>query len=292
MLRSKWHHHCCSRALLLRFLSSASLFPTTTAGQPQFFTELPSYHRYAHFRSRGAKLPDAPPISDSTMTEDGEESDSDTKKSRNGKKREARRAVRWGMELAAFSDSQIKRILRVLALEEEVFDALKLVKRFGRDVREGRRRQFNYIGRLLREVEPDLMDSLILATKEGDRGKFERLFGPESWVIANKDEAAEESESEDEEEFNQGSKDYLDVASRWFDGLINKDVDVTKEIYSLSSVEFDRQELRGLVRKFSSVKKRQVTSQENEGEVDKAFQTAERSLTRFLRALARQLPTE
>ncbi|KAK9151086.1 hypothetical protein Syun_009395 [Stephania yunnanensis] len=38
-----------------------------------------------------------------------------------------------------------------------------------------------------------------------------------------------------------GQSDYIDTASRWFEGLINKDVGITKEVYSIHSVEFDRQ---------------------------------------------------
>lgn len=67
------------------------------------------------------------------------------KKSRNEKKRVARRAVKWGIDLASFSTPQIKRILTVASSEPKVFEAIMLVKRLGRDVREGRRRQFNYI---------------------------------------------------------------------------------------------------------------------------------------------------
>ncbi|KAK9161274.1 hypothetical protein Syun_007615 [Stephania yunnanensis] len=58
------------------------------------------------------------------------------------KKREAKRAVKWGMDLATFTAPQIKQIL-----DGDVFEALVLVKRMGIDVREGRRRQFNYIGK-------------------------------------------------------------------------------------------------------------------------------------------------
>lgn len=39
----------------------------------------------------------------------------------------------------------------------------------------------------------------------------------------------------------QGYGDYHDIATRWFDGLVNKDASITNEIYSLSSVDFDRQ---------------------------------------------------
>lgn len=31
------------------------------------------------------------------------------------------------------------------------------------------------------------------------------------------------------------------VVTRWFDGLISKDIDITNEIYSLREVDFDRQ---------------------------------------------------
>lgn len=31
------------------------------------------------------------------------------------------------------------------------------------------------------------------------------------------------------------------VVTRWYDGLINKDISITNEIYSLGEVEFDRQ---------------------------------------------------
>ncbi|XP_020094414.1 uncharacterized protein LOC109714273 isoform X9 [Ananas comosus] len=122
------------------------------------------------------------------------------KKSRNELKREARRAVRWGMELANFSLPQIQRVLRVASLEREVFEALTLVKRLGPDVREGRRRQFNYIGRLLRKAQPDLMDALIQASKDGDNSRLLALAGQESWSIENEEEGEEEEEEKGGEE--------------------------------------------------------------------------------------------
>jgi hypothetical protein len=69
------------------------------------------------------------------LPSDAEDTDDDPdagavsfKKSRNELKREARRAVKWGMDLANFSPTQIKRILSAASLEREVFDALMLVK--------------------------------------------------------------------------------------------------------------------------------------------------------------------
>lgn len=39
----------------------------------------------------------------------------------------------------------------------------------------------------------------------------------------------------------QVSDEYMNVATRWFEGLISKDIKITKEVYSVQSVEFDRQ---------------------------------------------------
>ncbi|KAI8004880.1 UPF0307 protein RSc0944 [Camellia lanceoleosa] len=286
----RWQHRCYSRTTPHHHLfhsPSSTLYTLTTSLQPPHIsTVVPSFHRTLHFRSHGLKSPYA---LDSRYSNIDDSDDPNAKKSRNEKKREARRAVRWGIELSAFSTPQIKRILRVASLEPEVFDAIMLVKRLGRDVREGKRRQFNYIGRLLRDAEPELMDGLIQATKDGDQNKFQALSGSEMWDIEDDDDEVEKTEYEDEEE---GSHNYINMATRWSDGLINKDADITKEIYSVQDVDFDRQELRRLVREVHSMQERQVTSEENEGEADAALSGAERSLARFLRTLAKQLQTE
>ncbi|KAL0438409.1 UNVERIFIED_CONTAM: hypothetical protein Slati_2323900 [Sesamum latifolium] len=244
----------------------------------QFFSFFTTSYREVHFSSRALKLRDFPAPSDVNESDDESSSESiGTKKSRNERKRAAQRAVRWGMELASFSPPQIKRILRVAALEQEVFDALMLVKRLGRDVREGKRRQFNYIGRLLREVEPELMDGLIQATKDGDQCKFQDLSGTETLVVDNEEEEKKKLQRR--------------MKKRWYDGLINKDISITNEIYSLQEVEFDRQELRQLVRKVQSTLQLEASLEEN-GKPDAAAASARTSLTRFLRGLAKQLPAE
>ncbi|CAB4265558.1 unnamed protein product [Prunus armeniaca] len=214
----------------------------------------------------------------------GSDSDSVTYKSRNELKRHARRAVRWAMDLSSFSTPQIKRILRVASLDQDVLDALILVKKFGPDVREGKRRQFNYIGKMLRDIEPDLMDALIQATKDSDESKLQALSGPETLSIDDNEEE-EEAEETDFEEEEDGS--HIDVATRWFDGLIKKDVQITNEVYSISNVEFDRQELRKLVRRVHSGLEDKVNSEENGGAKDAARVSAEKSLARFLRSLAK-----
>ncbi|KAH0684136.1 hypothetical protein KY290_019453 [Solanum tuberosum] len=234
----KWHHYLYVRASFIHFVQSQSpLFSTFNVRRPPSFTASPSGYRQAHFRS-GAALKSRESPLPLDQSESDSDSDEKTRKSRNEKKREARRAVRWAMDLAKFSAPQIKRILRVASTEQEIYEAVMLAKRLGPDVREGKRRQFSYIGRLLREVEPELMDGLIQATKDGDQTKFQALSGSELSATEDIDEEVEETEYEDDEE---SSEDDIVLADRWFDGLVNKDVDISKEIYSLSEVDFDRQ---------------------------------------------------
>ncbi|KAK1431339.1 hypothetical protein QVD17_07796 [Tagetes erecta] len=268
--------------------------PTHISTHRQFITETTPatllHRNNLHIsRSRGLRPADAPLPSEVSQTDSESDASDSERKSRNEKKREARRSVRWGMELANFNDSQIKRVLRVVSLEKEVFDAIMLVKRLGRDVREGKRRQFSYIGRLLRDVEPEIMDGLIRATKDGDQQMFQQLSSSVNPDLGDTSEEEEENDYEDEdEEFG----DHHDIATKWFDGLVNKDVDITNEIYSLSTVDYDRQELRKLVRTFCSLQVRNATSEENEEKTDKKLLRAKKSLTRFLITLAKQLPTE
>ncbi|KAK9092609.1 hypothetical protein Syun_027520 [Stephania yunnanensis] len=86
---------------------------------------------------------------------------------------------------------------QLASLDGDVFEALVLVKRVGTDVREGRRMQFNYIGRLLREVEPDLMDALIRAMKDGDHNKLQTISNTD-WIMEDDDEELDDAESEAE----------------------------------------------------------------------------------------------
>nr|GMD89341.1 UPF0307 protein PM0119 [Ipomoea batatas] len=233
----RWHHHVCSRAVMIRFLHSPLPFSPASFCRRPPFSSTPLAPRHLSSGAGAIRLRDAPVPPESS--ESGSEFDTPLKKSRNEKKREAQRCVRWGMELAKFQPPQIKRILRVAALEREVYEAIMLVKRLGRDVREGKRRQFNYIGRLLRDVDPELMDGLIEATKDGDQNKFQALSGSITWSTEDEnDDEIDETEDEDEDDDNEQS---IELADRWFDGLINKDVEVSNEIYSLREVEFDRQ---------------------------------------------------
>ncbi|KAJ6399617.1 hypothetical protein OIU77_020219 [Salix suchowensis] len=283
------HHHCFPYAALNYLLSEPLTLSTKATSHRASFTKVAASNRGVRFRPRGPKLPNSPTPYDFDQGGNVIPSDSEANKSRNQKKREARRAVRWGMELASFSPPQIKRIIKVASLEKDVFDALMLAKRLGPDVREGKRRQYSYIGKLLREAEPELMDVLIHCTKDGDWSRLRDFPGLEETIVGDDNEECEESEYESEEE---GSNEYIDVATRWFDGLINRDIKVTNEVYSLRNIDFDRQELRKLVRRVHAVQERKGVAEENEQEMDTAITVAKESLARFLHGLAKQMPSE
>ncbi|KAK9216851.1 hypothetical protein WN944_008863 [Citrus x changshan-huyou] len=291
-LRQQYCHRAPLNYFFSSFLRRTPIATEETTSLSFSATSAPSSHGNVHNRLRALKPRNAPPLN-SHEDDSATDSDSDDKKSRNQKKREARRAVRWGMQIAAFSTTQIKRILSVASLDEDVFDAIMLVKRLGPDVKEGKRRQFNYIGKLLREVEPELMEGLIQATKVGDHATLQALAAANMQNIQddnNQQSKESEVEEEKEEEEEEELQEYVNIATRWYDGLINKDISITNEVYSVQSVDFDRQELRKLVRGVLSVQERQTIADGNEGEqgqVDSKIVHAKKSLTRFLLTLAK-----
>ncbi|KAF7013541.1 unnamed protein product [Triticum aestivum] len=218
-------------------------------------------------------------------SDDEDPDDGDGAPSRNEKKREARRAVKWGMELAKFSPPQIKRIVRAASLEREVVDALMLVKKFGPDVREGRRRQYNYIGSLLRGAQPELMEDLIHSLKNGDESRIQALLSE----VADKSMPIEDEEVGElpHEEEDEGNQEYMEIADRWFEGLVCQDIPVTNEVYAIHNVEFDRQELRKLVRIVQEVQKSMGNKDSGEGS-DRKLSRAKKPLIMFLRSLAKK----
>ncbi|KAB8095215.1 hypothetical protein EE612_023046 [Oryza sativa] len=239
-----------------------------------------SSHRLSLPRALRPAGPLPSDVEDSDDSNAGDGAGEALRKSRNDLKREARRAVQWGMDLAKFSPPQIKRILRAASLDREVFDALMLVKRFGSDVREGKRRQFNYIGRLLRGAQPELMDTLIQYSKDGDDNRLLALMSENTFLM--EDEEIEDLPCNEEE----GDKEHIEIADRWFEGLLSKDISVTNEIYAIHNVEFDRQELRKLVRTVQMVQ----DNIENEHEEESTMKLlgAKKQLLCFLRSIAKE----
>ncbi|KAJ3679873.1 hypothetical protein LUZ60_016151 [Juncus effusus] len=271
---------------LLRRLCSASHSSFSACSRPRRlsppFSVIPCFSR-GFSRVWGLK-PAAPPADmDESDWEEAERervraSRFEERKSKNELKREARRAVEWGMELAKLSPSQIKRAIRIASLEDDVYEAFMLLKRMAPDVREGKRRQFNYIGSLLRNAEPEIMDALIKAYKDGDTDTLNLLTSQSQTSLST-----DEDENHDEKPSiqNEVDEEYVQVATRWFEGLIGKDVSITNEVYSLHNVEFDRQELRKLVKRVQTVQ---------ESKADVAIVNKEtRPLMRFLRSLAKKI---
>ncbi|KAG9149018.1 hypothetical protein Leryth_010623 [Lithospermum erythrorhizon] len=242
------HHRLLSAATITHLLKPQPPTPTTTTypHSSRKYTQSSSLHRYPHFNLNALRLRDSPPPEISELSDDEDESS----RSRNEKKRVARRA------------------------------------KLGR---EAKRRQYNLIGKFLRDVDPELMDSLLVATLEGDKKKFEKLFGLGSWDIKEDEDDAHDIESEDDEE---DSQYHNDMVERWCAGLTNKDIGITNEVYSLHEIEFDRQELRRLVRRVHSLQENQISSEEKAEEADAKNLRARRSLTRFLRNIAKQIPDD
>lgn len=89
---------------------------------------------------------------------------------------------------------------------------------------------------------------------------------------------------------SQELQEYVNIATRLCYGLINKDINITNEVYSVQNVDFDRQELRKLVKGVLSVQESQAIADGNEGEqgqVDSKIVHAKKSLTCFLVTLAK-----
>ncbi|KAM3372689.1 hypothetical protein ACQJBY_019524 [Aegilops geniculata] len=160
-----------------------------------------------------------------------------------------------------------------------------LVKKFGPDVREGRRRQYNYIGSLLRGAQPELMEDLIHSLKNGDESRIQALLSE----VADKSMPIEDEEVGElpHEEEGEGNQEYMEIADRWFEGLVCQDIPVTNEVYAIHNVEFDRQELRKLVRIVQEVQKSMGNKDSGEGS-DRKLSRAKKPLIMFLRSLAKK----
>ncbi|KAF2933298.1 hypothetical protein DAI22_04g072025 [Oryza sativa Japonica Group] len=135
-------------------------------------------------------------------------------------------------------------------------------------------------GRLLRGAQPELMDTLIQYSKDGDDNRLLALMSENTFLM--EDEEIEDLPCNEEE----GDKEHIEIADRWFEGLLSKDISVTNEIYAIHNVEFDRQELRKLVRTVHMVQ----DNIENEHEEESTMKLlgAKKQLLCFLRSIAKE----
>ncbi|XP_057835959.1 uncharacterized protein LOC131046277 isoform X1 [Cryptomeria japonica] len=164
-----------------------------------------------------------------------------------------------------------------------------LAKKFGPDVREGKRRQFNYIGGLLRKVQPDLMEAILQATKDGEMDKFHTLPGSDKESMDESVELDGNDIEEEEEMDEEVLVECEETAKRWLEGLILGDSSITKEVFSIYNVDFDRKELRKLVREVCAKQEYKLPEESSTKiEVDTALSQANKSLYNFLFLLAKQ----
>jgi len=127
------------------------------------------------------------------------------------------------------------------------------------------------------------MDTLIQASKDGDDSKLHALLSEEKLLV--EEEKVEELPDEEEDD-----GEYMKIADRWFDGLLCKDISITNEVYAVHNVEFDRQELRKLVRRVQMVE--ESTSKDGEEGSNGKLSRAKEPLLRFLLSLAKEACAE
>ena len=109
------------------------------------------------------------------MQEDEESQEFDGRPSKSARKREASAAQNLGTRLIALKESD----LRALALPETLHDAIMLAKRI--TARGGLARQRQYIGKLMRDMDPAPIEAALDAASRGatiDAEKHKRI---EAW---------------------------------------------------------------------------------------------------------------
>jgi len=109
------------------------------------------------------------------MQDDEESQEFGERPSKSARKREADAAQGLGTRLIALKESE----LAALGLPEKLFDAIMLAKRI--TARGGLARQRQYIGKLMRDIDPAPIESALNARSRGasiDAGKHKRI---EAW---------------------------------------------------------------------------------------------------------------
>lgn len=95
--------------------------------------------------------------------------------SRSAKKRQSTALQELGAELTKLPPNELDR----LPLTPDLLEALRLYARIGN--REGKRRQLQFIGRLMREVDAGPLAEAIEARKNGQQADAARLHRAEQW---------------------------------------------------------------------------------------------------------------
>ncbi|CAM6038728.1 unnamed protein product [Sphagnum compactum] len=126
------------------------------------------------------------------------------------------------------SRGQSKRKSLWAKLSDEVYEYIMLVKALSSKAQNGKWRQFNYIGGLLRDVDPVSMDLVLKAGKGGD---------PPSTFDSSPVDEPNELDFSDETipaKIFQEDMAAQKEAGRWLEGLLTGDEVVTHEVFSYS----------------------------------------------------------
>lgn len=107
----------------------------------------------------------------------GEEADAPSRPSRSAVKRRAELAEKVGLELTEMPREKLDQ----LPLSQETKDAI--VEYTTITARGGGRRQLQYIGRLMRDVDLDAVVAAMEAEKAGDRAEARRFQRAEEWRV-------------------------------------------------------------------------------------------------------------
>jgi ribosome-associated protein len=109
------------------------------------------------------------------MQDDEDTQDFDERPSKSARKRDAAAAQDLGTRLIALKESD----LTALGLPERLFDAIMLAKRI--TARGGLARQRQYIGKLMRDIDPVPLEAALDASSRGARIDAERHKRTEAW---------------------------------------------------------------------------------------------------------------
>eukprot|EP00850_Spirogloea_muscicola_P014449 SM000104S09319 [mRNA] locus=s104:29630:30918:+ [translate_table: standard] len=123
-------------------------------------------------------------------------------KSKNQRKREAQRSRGWGERLVELSPRELQLVASWAELPDEVVDAVQLARSIGRGGKNGWRRQLGFVGGLLRDADPALMEASMKAARDGGLGgfrppKLQGSGGQQDQLAAALDDKVREDEDED-----------------------------------------------------------------------------------------------
>src|SRR5690242_2659597 len=125
-----------------------------------------------HVNSMSPRMPDRHPGDDRDDTEDQEQPDRPSKSER---KRAAHAAQDLGEELVRLRDSE----LDALGLPERLTDAIRQARRI--TSRAGLARQRQYIGKLMRDIDPEPIRAALASQNRRDAQEAERFKRVEAW---------------------------------------------------------------------------------------------------------------